>query len=56
MGMSEILTVKEATVQLKTARQQIRKMIANGQLPAVKARREWRLPLGSIRLFWMENL
>ena len=41
--MSEILTVKEATVQLKTARQQIRKMIANGELPAVKVGREWRI-------------
>lgn len=56
MGMSEILTVKEAAAQLKTTRQQIRKMIANGELPAVKVGREWRIPLESIRFFWKENL
>ena len=56
MGMTEILTVKEAAVQLKTTRQQIRKMIANGELPAVKVGREWRIPLESIRLFLKENL
>lgn len=56
MGMSEILTVKEAAAQFKTTRQQIRKMIANGELPAVKVGREWRIPLESIRLFWKENL
>lgn len=54
MGMTEILTVKEAAAQLKTTRQQIRKMIANGELPAVKIGREWRIPLESILLF-LEN-
>ena len=43
MGMSEILTVKEAAAQLKTTRQQIRKMIQSGELPAVKVGREWRI-------------
>ena len=56
MGMSEILTVKKAAVQLKTTRQQIRKMITNGELPTVKVGREWRIPLKSIRLFLTENL
>ena len=56
MSMSEILTVKETAAQLKTTRQQIRKMIANGELPAVKVGREWRIPLESIRLFLKENL
>lgn len=41
--MSEILTVKEAAVLLKTSRQQIRRMIQNGELPAVKVGREWRI-------------
>ena len=54
--INEILTVKEAAAQLKTTRQQIRKMIANGELPAVKVGREWRIPLESIRLFLKENL
>lgn len=32
----EILTVKETAALLKTTRQQVRKMIANEELPAVK--------------------
>lgn len=56
MGMSEILTVKEAAAQLKTTRQQIRKMIANGELPAVKVGREWRIPLAGVREYFEENL
>ena len=56
MGMSEIMTVKEVAAQLKTTRQQIRKMIVNEELPAVKVGREWRIPLESIRLFLKENL
>ena len=41
--MSKILTVKEAAALLKTSRQQIRRMIQNGELPAVKVGREWRI-------------
>ncbi|OUN18627.1 MULTISPECIES: helix-turn-helix domain-containing protein [unclassified Flavonifractor] len=41
--MSEVLTVKEAAALLKTSRQQIRRMIQNGELPAVKVGREWRI-------------
>lgn len=41
--MSEILTVKEAAALLKTSRQQISRMIQNGELPAVKVGREWRI-------------
>ena len=41
--MSEILTVKEAAALLKTSRQQIRRMFQNGELPAVKVGREWRI-------------
>ncbi len=58
MGMrnDEILTVKETAALLKTTRQQVRKMIANEELPAVKVGREWRIPLASIRLFIEENI
>ena len=51
MGLSEFLTVKEAARLLKTTRQQIRKMIANEELPAVKVGREWRIPMESIYMF-----
>lgn len=39
MRNDEILTVKETAVLLKTTRQQVRKMIANEELPAVKVGR-----------------
>ena len=56
MRNDEILTVKETAAMLKTTRQQVRKMIANEELPAVKVGREWRIPLASIRLFIEENV
>ena len=43
MMYDEILTVKETAVLLKTTRQQVRKMIVNEELPAVKVGREWRI-------------
>ena len=56
MGMNEILTVKEAASVLRTTRQQVRKMIQNGELPAVKVGREWRIPLAGIHGFMENNL
>lgn len=41
--MNQVLTVKEVAVLLKTTRQQVRKMIQSGELPAVKVGREWRI-------------
>ena len=38
-----VLTVPEAAALLKTSRQQIRKMIREDILPAVKVGREWRI-------------
>ncbi|MCQ5128171.1 helix-turn-helix domain-containing protein [Butyricicoccus faecihominis] len=54
--MSEILTVKEVAHLLKTTHQQVRKMIANGELPAVKVGREWRIPLEYLCDFMQGNL
>lgn len=56
MGISEILTVKEVAKLLKTTCQQVRKMIANGELSAVKVGREWRIPLECIKEFLEEQL
>ena len=56
MRNDEILTVKETAALLKTTRQQIRKMIANEELTAVKVGREWRIPSASIHMFIDENL
>ncbi len=56
MGLIQLLTVQEAAQLLRTTGQQIRKMIANEELPAVKVGREWRIPMESIRMFLNENL
>ena len=56
MGMNEILTVKEAAKFLKTSIIQIRKMIQNGELPAVMVGQEYRIPIEVIRAFITNNL
>ena len=56
MGMNELLTVKEVAALLKTSRVQVRKMIQNGELLAVKVGREYRVPAESIREFLRTNL
>lgn len=56
MKNDEILTVKETAALLKTTRQQVRKMIVNEELPAVKAGREWRVLKAGIVEFFEENL
>lgn len=52
----EVLTVKEAAEMLRTTCQQIRKMIANKELGAVKVGREWRIPTKCITAFFEENM
>ncbi len=42
MGV-KVLTVKETAALLKTSKQQVRKMIREEVLPAVKVGREWRI-------------
>ena len=37
---------------LKTSRHQIRRMIQNGKLPAVKVDREWRIIRNGLRIIW----
>ena len=51
MGVNQVLTVKEAAALLKTTRQQIRKMIQSGELPAVKVGREWSIPVDGLTTF-----
>ena len=56
MGVNELLTVKEVAEMLKTSRVQVRRMIQNGELIAVKVGREYRIPLVSVREFLQGNL
>lgn len=53
--MIEVLTVKEAAERLKTSRQQIRIMIRNGQLPAVRVGREWRILVEALEQFLIDS-
>ena len=51
MGMIELLTVAETAALLKTTRQQVRKMIAQQLIPAMKVGREWRISRDSREAF-----
>ena len=56
MRNDEILTVKEVADLLKTTRQQVRKMSATEELPAVKVGREWRVLKAGIMEFFEANI
>lgn len=56
MPNDEILTVKETAALLKTSRQQVRKMVTNEELPAMKVGREWRILKTGIIEFFEMNL
>ena len=43
MGVTELLTVAETATLLKTTKQQVRKMIAQQLIPALKIGREWQI-------------
>ena len=48
---NELFTVQEVADFLKTTRQQVRKMIQDGQLSAVKVGREYRITFSSLAAF-----
>ena len=56
MGVSQMLTVQEVADLLKTSLQQVRKMAAEGILPAVKIGREWRFPAKFLEEFLEEGM
>ena len=56
MGVSQMLTVQEVADLLKTSLQQVRKMAADGTLPAVKIGREWRFPVRFLEEFLTEGM
>lgn len=56
MGMMELLTVQEVAALLKTSRQQVRKLIREQLLPAVKIGREYRIPAEYLDAFLQNNL
>ena len=54
--MKELLTVQDVASLLKTSRQQVRKMIRNGLLPAIRIGREWRVDPPYLREFLDHNM
>lgn len=54
--MNEILTIKETADFLRTICQKVRKMIMNGELPAVKVAWEWRIPRAVIKAYFNSDL
>ena len=55
-GFRKVLVRKLHNFIYKTTRQQVRKMIANEELPAVKVGREWRVLKAGIMEFFETNL
>ena len=56
MGMSELFTVKEAALILKTSQVQVRRMIQSGDLAAVRVGREYRIPDMCLQEYIRQNL
>lgn len=51
MGVIELLTVAETAALLRTTKQQVRKMIAQQLIPAMKVGREWRISRDYLEAF-----
>mgnify|MGYP002419682976 CR=1 FL=1 len=54
--MNAILTVKQVAALLQVSLSQVRRMIANGELAAVKVGREWRVPKARLEEFFEREL
>ena len=53
-GMIDLFSVTEVAEYLKTSKQQVRKMIASGELEAIMVGREYRITLEAL-VSWLEN-
>ena len=56
MGITELLTVAETAALLRTTKQQVRKMIAQQLIPAIKIGREWRISRQYVEDFLRNNM
>ena len=56
MSVMELLTVQETADQLKVSCQQIRKMIREGLIPAVRIGRKWRISAEYLDMFLKTNM
>lgn len=56
MGMKTILTVKQVAELPQVSIPQVRRMIANGELSAMKVGREWRVPKAALEELFEREL
>lgn len=56
MGVTELLTVAETAALLRTIKQQVRKIIAQQLIPAMKIGREWRISRQYLEDFLRNNM
>ncbi len=56
MGMKTILTVKQVAELLQVSIPQVRRMLANGELSAMKVGREWRVPKAALEELFEREL
>ena len=54
MELIDLLSVKEVAAYLHVSKRLVRRMIAQGELEAVKAGREWRIPLDALAA-WLDS-
>ena len=54
--METILTVKQVAELLQVSIPQVRRMIANGELSAMKVGREWRVPKAALEELFEREL
>ncbi len=53
-GMIDLFSVTEVAEYMKTSKQQVRKMIASGELEAIMVGREYRITLEALAS-WLDN-
>ena len=56
MGLITLLTVEEVATLLKVSRQQVRRMIREQAIPALKIGREWRVDANYLKEFLDDNM
>lgn len=56
MGLITLLTVEEVATLLKVSRQQVRRMIREQSIPALKIGREWRVDANYLKEFLDDNM
>ena len=56
MGVMKLLTVQETAELLKTSKPQMRKIIRNGLIPAMRIGREWRVSAEYLEQFLQSSM